>query len=87
MKHKTDVIFIEKKIEKKFCKDAKELPIEIINYEEKEMISLGDNKIKSYEKQKTCHICKGWFLYDKNKKSEFKLYHKVRDHCHYTRKF
>ena len=24
---------------------------------------------------------------DKNDKNEFKLYHKVRDHCHYTGKF
>ena len=61
--------------------------IEIINYEEKEMISLKDKKINLYERQKACHICKGWFCYDKNKESEFKLYHKVRDHCHYTGKF
>ena len=27
------------------------------------------------------------FCYDKNKKSEYELYHKVRDHCHYTGKF
>ena len=27
------------------------------------------------------------FCDDKNKKSEYNLYHKVRDHCHYTRKF
>ena len=24
---------------------------------------------------------------DKNKKSEYNLYHKVRDHCHYTGNF
>ena len=39
----------------KFCEDLKELAIEIINYEEKEMTSLKNNEIKSYEKQKTCH--------------------------------
>ena len=27
------------------------------------------------------------FFDDKNKKSEYGLYHKVRDHCHYTEKF
>ena len=27
------------------------------------------------------------FYYDKNQKSEYALYHKVRDHCHYTEKF
>ena len=26
------------------------------------------------------------FCYDKNKKIEYGLYHKVRDHCHYTGK-
>ena len=26
-------------------------------------------------------------FYDKNKKSEYTLYHKVRNHCHYTGKF
>ena len=72
---------------KSFCNDLKELSIEIINYKEKEMILLKDKEIKSYEKQKACHICKGWFCYNKNKESEFKLYHKVRDHWHYTGKF
>ena len=33
----------------KFCKDVKELAIEIINYEEKEMIPLTDKEIKFYE--------------------------------------
>ena len=51
------------------------------------MIQLTYKEIKFYEWQKVCHICKGWFCYGKNKESEFKLYHKVRDHCHYTRKF
>ena len=27
------------------------------------------------------------FCDDKNKKSEYDLYHKVRDHCHYTGNF
>ena len=34
----------------KFCEDLKELAIEMINYKEKEMASLEDNKIK-HEKQ------------------------------------
>ena len=57
----------------------KELGTEIINFEEKEMIPLTNKEIKSYEKQKVCHICKK-FYYDKNKK-------KVRDYCHYTGRF
>ena len=45
------------------------------------MIPLTNKEIKSYEKQKVCHICKKEFCNDdKNKK-------KVRDHCHSTRKF
>ena len=32
-------------------------------------------------------MCKKEFWYDKNKKGEYALYHKVRDHCHYTGKF
>ena len=66
----------------KFCEDLKELATDIINYKEKEMIPLTYKEIKSYEKQKACHICKEGFCYDKNKKSEYNLYHKVRDNCH-----
>ena len=51
------------------------------------MILLANKEIKSYEKQKVCHMCENEFCYDKNKKSEYALYHKVKDHCHYTRKF
>ena len=51
------------------------------------MIPLTDKENESYEKQKICHICKKEFSTDKNYKNVFKLYHKVRDHCHYTGKF
>ena len=61
--------------------------MKIINYEEKEMIPLTDKENKSYEKQKVCYICKKEFSTDENDKNAFKLYHKVRDHCHYTGKF
>ena len=72
----------------KFCKNLKELGTEMINFEEKEMIPLTNKEIKSYEKQKVCYIyVKKSFCDDKNKKSEYNLYHKVRDHCHYTGKF
>ena len=57
----------------------KELGTEIINFEEKE-IPLTNKEIKSYEKQKVCHICKEKFCNDKKKK-------KVRDHCHFIGKF
>ena len=54
------------------------------NYGEHKMIPLTN---KFYEKQIVCRLCKGKFCYDKNNEREFKLYHKVRDHCHYTGKF
>ena len=71
----------------KFCKNLKELATKIINYEEKDMIPLTDNENKFYEEQKECHICQKEFCYDKNEKKKFKIYQKVRDHCHYTGKF
>ena len=44
--------------------------MEIINFKKKEMIPLTNKEIKSYEKQKVCHICKkgGFRDDDKNKK-------------------
>ena len=76
-------MFIGEKIAlKSFVKITK-----IINYEEKEMIPLTDNENKSYEEQEECHICQKEFCYDKNEKKKFKIYQKVRDHCHYTGKF
>ena len=59
-----------------FCKDLREHAMKVLTYEEKEL----------YETQKACYICKKIFSTDKNDKNLFKLYHKVRDHCHYTGK-
>ena len=36
------------------------------------MTPLINKEIKSYEKQKVCHICKKEFCYDKNNEKEFK---------------
>ena len=58
-----------------------------ISFIEKEMILLTEEENKCYEEQKVCYICKKEFNTDKNDKNSFKLYHKIRDHCHYTRKF
>ena len=41
----------------------------------------------SYEKQKVCHIWKKEFCFDEYEKNKFKLYQKVRDHCHFPGKF
>ena len=72
---------------KKFCGDLKEFAKKIVNYEEKDMIPLTDSENKFYEEQEECHICQNEFCYDKNEKKKFKLYQKVRDHCHDTGKF
>ena len=61
--------------------------MKIMNYEKKKMIQLTDEENELYEMQKVCYICKKIFSTDKNDKNVFKLYHKVRDHCHYTGKF
>ena len=72
----------------RFCKDLQYHAMKIINYEEKEMNTPNwSRKQKSYEKQKVCYICKKEFSTDEKEKNAFKLYHKVRDHCHYTGKF
>ena len=70
---------------KKFCKDLRKHVTRIINHEKKkkEMIPLTDKENKFYKKQKVCYICKKEFSSDDNGKK----YCKVRDHCHYTRKF
>ena len=43
---------------KKLREKLKDRAMEIINYQEKEMILLTDKENKSHEKQKVCHICK-----------------------------
>ena len=68
-------------------KTLRDHAMEIINYKKQEMIPLTDEENKSYEKQKVCHICKKMFCIDENDGNTFKLYHKDRDHCHYTGKF
>ena len=72
----------------KFCKDVREHTIRQVNYEKKkEIIPLTDEGNKSSEKQKVCYICKPKFSTDKDDDDDNKKYHKVRDHCHYTKKF
>ena len=61
--------------------------MEVINLEKNEMIPLTDDEIKYYKKRKYCHICKKKKCDNKDDKNKFKLYQKVRDHCHYTGKF
>ena len=71
-----------------FCSDLKELETKIINYKEKEMISLTDNENRSYEKQKkkVTYVKKG-FIMIKMKKRNLNYTKNLGDHCHYTGKF
>ena len=61
--------------------------MKIINYEKKDMILLTNEEKEFYEKQKVFYICEKEFCTDENDKNTFKLYKKVRDHCHHTGKF
>ena len=70
---------------KRFCKDLKKHSTK--NNEKKKIIPLIYEENKSYEQQKVCYICKKEFITDENDKNAFKLYHKVRDHCHHTGKY
>ena len=72
---------------KKFCSELKELGTKVVNYEQKEMTPLTDDENRYYEEQKECYICRKAFCYNKKQKKRFKLYKKVRDHCHFTGKF
>ena len=51
------------------------------------MTPLTDDENKYYEEQKECYICNKFFCNNRNQKLKFKLYKKVRDHCHFTGKF
>ena len=67
-----------------FCKDLGEHAVKIMNYEKKEVIPIINEENELYEMQKVCYICRKISSPDKSHKNVFNLYHKVRDHCHYT---
>ena len=62
----------------KVLSDLREHATKIINYEKKKMIPLTIKEEIHHNKQNICYICKKEF----DKKN-----YKVRDHCHYTRKY
>ena len=72
---------------KRFCSELKELGTKIVTYEQKEMTPLTDDENRYYEVQKECYIIKKKFCNNTNQRLKFKLYKKVRDHCHFTGKF
>ena len=51
------------------------------------MTLLTSDNVAVYPSQKQCYICGKAFCYDKNQEKRFKLFKKVRDHCHFTGKF
>ena len=69
----------------KLCKKLKERVMKIINYEEK-MITLTNEENKSYEEQEACYICNEKFCANESDEI-YKNRRKVKDHCHYNRKF
>ena len=71
----------------RFCKDLRVHIMKIINYEKKERIPPTNEDNEYYDMQKVSQICKKEFNTDKNDKNVFKLYHKVKDHCHCTGKY
>ena len=56
-------------------------------YEKKETIPLTYEENEFYKKQKVCYVCKKEFSTDEIDKKTFRLYDKIRDHCHYTGKY
>ena len=68
---------------KNFYLDLREHATKIINYEKRELISLTKKEEKKHNKQNVCYVCKNSFSNDDSNK----IYHKVRDHCHYTGKY
>ena len=70
-----------------FYEGLRDRAMKIINYEEKGMITATNKKISLMKSKKFAAYAKKEFSTDENDKNAFKLYHKVRDHCHYTGKF
>ena len=71
----------------RFSKDLREHAMKIMTYEKEETIPLTNEENELYEMKKVCYLCKKIFSTNKNNENVFKLYRKVRDHCHYTGKF
>ena len=55
-----------------------------INFENKKMLPLTKEDIKSHQDAKICYICGKKFL---KKFANNKNYSKVRDYCHYAGKY
>ena len=69
---------------RRFCESLREHAMKIINSKNKKIKLLTKEQQKSHENSKICYICKEKF---KNRYVKDKKHHKVRDHCHYSRKY
>ena len=69
---------------KHFCESLREHAMKIINFEKKKMVPLTKEQLELNKKSKIVYICKIKF---KQKYAKDKIYHKVRNHCHYPGKY
>ena len=65
---------------KKFYESLNEHAKNLIDFEEKKMLPLTKEDLKSYQDAKVCYICGKRIL---RKLSKSINYPQVRDHCHY----
>ena len=69
---------------KKFCISLRKHARNIIYFENKKILTLKKEELKSDQDAKLCYICGNKIL---KKLSKSINYWKVRDHCHYTGKY
>ena len=69
---------------KKFCTSLREQAKKIIDFEQKKMLPLTKEVLKSHQDAKVCYICRKRIF---KKLSKSINYEKVRDHCNYTGKY
>ena len=73
-------VYRDKDRMKKFCESWREHVIEIINFKNKQIKELTNQRQKSYENAKICYIFKEKF---EDKHAKDKKYRNVRNHFHY----
>ena len=69
---------------KNFCTSLREHARNVIDFEQKKMLPLTKEELKSYQDAKVCYVCEKKKLLKQFAKD--KNYRKARDHCHYTGK-
>ena len=75
-----DPLYCRKDCIKKLCESFTEHEKNIIDSENKKMLLLTKEELKSYQDAEVCYICGKKFANDKNSR-------RVRDHCHFTGKY